>query len=74
MAASIPRIQSAHSFLVSAILIYEGRSQILEVRHIFKGLVSYLDIVILSCILITKYERLLSFPCIYFHTSPLTSD
>jgi hypothetical protein len=74
MVASILRIQSAHSFFVNAILIYEGRSQILEVRLILKGFVSYLDIVILSCILITKYESLLSSPCIYFHPSPRTGN
>jgi len=74
MVTSILRIQSAHSFFFNANLIYEGRSQTLEVRHIFKGFVSYFDIVILSCILITRYESLHSFPCIYFHTTPLTGD
>jgi hypothetical protein len=47
-------------------LICYSHSQIFVLCHIFKGSVSCLHVMILTCILVTKEQRILSFLCIYF--------
>jgi len=61
MVASIPWLQSAFNFFMNEILIFYNFSQIFEFSHTFKGLISYLCIVILFCIIFLKHEYIISF-------------
>jgi hypothetical protein len=66
MIASIPLLQSALNFFMKGILIRQGCIQIFKLLHCFKGFITYLYVLILSCILISRHDRILSCLSTYF--------
>ena len=58
--ASIPWLQSALNFFMKEILIRQACSQIFNLFHCFKGFITYLYVDILSCILISSPQTLVT--------------
>jgi hypothetical protein len=50
---------------MNVILVCYCHSQIFLFCKIFKGIIGYLYIIILSCILVMKYKNIFNFICIY---------
>ena len=59
MTASIPWLQSALNFIMNGILIWHGCFQISGLSHPFRGFIIYLNVVILSCILVLGHDHIL---------------
>jgi hypothetical protein len=73
MVSSITRIQSPHHSLLNTISLCYYHSQISELCHIFVTPVSYLYVIMLPCILVTRQQHTLSFLYVYLYTNLLTS-
>jgi hypothetical protein len=56
MVASISRIWSTLNFLVNVVLIFYCCSLIFDLCHMFKGFISSVYIMMLSCSLVTRHE------------------
>jgi hypothetical protein len=63
VAASITHTEYFINCFKNTILICYSLSQIFEHCHVFKDFVMYLYIMILSSILVARYENILKFPC-----------
>jgi hypothetical protein len=74
MIASVSWLQSALNFFMNANLICSRCSKISELFHRFSGYVTCLYVVILSSILFTRHDHLLSFISICFLTNLLRGD
>ena len=60
--ANIPRVQSAYKVFMNGILICYGCYKVFELCHIFKGFITYLYSLNLSCSLLTAFtSRQISF-------------
>jgi hypothetical protein len=69
MVAVVSKIQSALNFFVSIVLICYGRYLTFELCHIFKAVILY--IIVLSCILVTRHEHIISFLCVDYRPTCL---
>ena len=65
MIASVPKFSLLLTFQQGN-LVCQGFSQIFEMLRSFKWFITYLQVVILSCILISRYDHLIRFLSIYF--------
>jgi len=54
---------------MNGILIYWCCSEQSELFHTFKGFITYLHVVILSCMLLSIYGHILSFLSIYIYNN-----
>jgi len=69
MIVSIPTLQSPFNLFLDRVLIHYGCSQMFELYHPFKGTIISLYILTSSCILISRYDHVLSFISIYFYSN-----
>lgn len=69
---AFPLSSPALNLFMKAMLICKVCSKIFKLCHTFKGFITYLNTVILSCILFIRHEHILSILSIYFWTNLLT--
>jgi hypothetical protein len=61
--------QALPEFPLESVFDFYSHSQISELHHIFKISVTYLNVMILPCILVTGQQHILSLLWVYFYTS-----
>jgi len=71
---SIPWLQCALKYLHERNFDLLGLFPVIELFQSFKGFITYVYTVILSCMLFLKHGQILGFLSIYFQTNILTSD